>query len=178
MFDNKVILSYPISLSTTSTISVSTLNLMSLSIRHLHINTSSQDINLALQELGCDVISVTQMTTKCPSPDGSITTITLPRFYRPWRALISHNSSPLPSSVSFIWRSKRTKPRPASYSATTTSGSATSASTASSPRDVSGSRSGHRHQKRPENDKCTSLSKCCNYESQPLPRVQLHQDGA
>jgi len=44
------------------------------------INSSSQDINLTFQELGYHVISVKQMTTKHPSPDGSITTIFLLLF--------------------------------------------------------------------------------------------------
>jgi len=39
---------------------------------HLCINTSLQDITLALQELGYDVKSTKQMTNKCPSLDGSI----------------------------------------------------------------------------------------------------------
>jgi hypothetical protein len=33
-------------------------------IHHLPINTSSQDTTLALHELGYDVISIKQMTTK------------------------------------------------------------------------------------------------------------------
>jgi hypothetical protein len=49
-------------------------------IRHLPNNTSSEDITVALQELGYEVISVKQMTAKRPSPEGGVTCISLPLF--------------------------------------------------------------------------------------------------
>jgi hypothetical protein len=47
---------------------------------HLPTNTSSEDITVALQELGYEVISVKQMTAKRPSPEGEATCISLPLF--------------------------------------------------------------------------------------------------
>jgi hypothetical protein len=47
-------------------------------IRHLPINTSSEDITVVLQELGYEVISVKQMTAKRPSPEGEVTLVSLP----------------------------------------------------------------------------------------------------
>jgi hypothetical protein len=49
-------------------------------IRHLPINTSSEDITVALQELGYEVISVKQMTAKHPSREGEVTLVSLPPF--------------------------------------------------------------------------------------------------
>jgi hypothetical protein len=49
-------------------------------IRHLPNNTSSEDITVALQELGCEVISVKQMMAKHPSPEGGVTLVCLPLF--------------------------------------------------------------------------------------------------
>jgi hypothetical protein len=46
-------------------------------IRHVPNNTSSEDIIVALQELGYEVISVKQMT-KPPSPKGGVTHLSLP----------------------------------------------------------------------------------------------------
>jgi hypothetical protein len=70
---------YPILLRTSFTISLSTLSLISLSKQHhLPVDTSLQDITLSFQESGCDVINIKQMTPKCPSPEGSIITISLP----------------------------------------------------------------------------------------------------
>jgi hypothetical protein len=50
-------------------------------IRHLPNNTSSEDIRVALQELGYEVISVKQMTAKHPSPLGGVTHIHSPLPY-------------------------------------------------------------------------------------------------
>jgi hypothetical protein len=50
-------------------------------IRHLPINTSSEDITVALQELGYEVISVKQMTVKSPSPEGEVTLVSLHLFF-------------------------------------------------------------------------------------------------
>jgi hypothetical protein len=44
-------------------------------IRHLPSNTSSEDITVALQELGYEVISVRQMSAKHPFPEGGVTHI-------------------------------------------------------------------------------------------------------
>jgi hypothetical protein len=44
------------------------------------MNTCSEDIVLALQELGFDIINVKQMKAKRPSPEGPITTVTFPLF--------------------------------------------------------------------------------------------------
>lgn len=49
-------------------------------IRHLPINTSSQDITLDLQELRFDVRGVKQMTAKRPSHEGPLVTVSLPPF--------------------------------------------------------------------------------------------------
>jgi hypothetical protein len=49
-------------------------------IRHLHSNTSSEDITVALQELGYEIISVKQKTVERPSPEGEVTFIPLPVF--------------------------------------------------------------------------------------------------
>jgi hypothetical protein len=46
-------------------------------IHGLPINTYSQDVTLALQELGYNVISIKQMVTKHSSPDCSIKTVSL-----------------------------------------------------------------------------------------------------
>jgi hypothetical protein len=42
-------------------------------IRNLSGSTSSEDITVVLQELDYDVISVKQMTTKRPTPEGGVT---------------------------------------------------------------------------------------------------------
>jgi hypothetical protein len=44
------------------------------------MNTCSEDIVLALQELGFDIINVKQMTAKRPSPEAYITTVNFPLF--------------------------------------------------------------------------------------------------
>jgi hypothetical protein len=49
-------------------------------IRHLPSNNSSDDISVALRELGYEVISVKQMTAKRPSPEGEVTHVSLPLF--------------------------------------------------------------------------------------------------
>jgi hypothetical protein len=49
-------------------------------IRHLPNNTSSEDITVALQELGYEVISVKQITAKRPSPEEEVTLVFLPLF--------------------------------------------------------------------------------------------------
>jgi hypothetical protein len=49
-------------------------------IRHLPSNTSSEDITVALKELGYEAISVKQMTAKRPSPEGRVTLVSLPFF--------------------------------------------------------------------------------------------------
>jgi hypothetical protein len=49
-------------------------------IMHLPNNTSCEDIRVALQELGYEVISVKQMTAKRPSPEGEVTLVSLPLF--------------------------------------------------------------------------------------------------
>jgi hypothetical protein len=49
-------------------------------IRHLPGNTSAEGITVALQERDYDVISVKQMTAKCPTPEGGITHTSLPLF--------------------------------------------------------------------------------------------------
>jgi hypothetical protein len=49
-------------------------------ISHLPSNTSSEDITVALQELGYEAISVKQMTAKRPSPAGGDTLVSLPLF--------------------------------------------------------------------------------------------------
>jgi hypothetical protein len=49
-------------------------------IRHLPNNTSSEDITVPVQDLGYEVISVKQMTAKCPSPEGGVTLVSLPLF--------------------------------------------------------------------------------------------------
>jgi hypothetical protein len=49
-------------------------------IRHLSNNTSSEDITVALQEFGCEVISVKQMTAKHPSPEREVPLVSLPLF--------------------------------------------------------------------------------------------------
>jgi hypothetical protein len=46
----------------------------------LPINTSSEDIAVALQELGYEVISIKQMTAKRLSPEGEVTLVSLPLF--------------------------------------------------------------------------------------------------
>jgi hypothetical protein len=47
-------------------------------IRHLPINTSSEDITVARQELGYEVISLKQMTANGPSPEGEVSLMSLP----------------------------------------------------------------------------------------------------
>jgi hypothetical protein len=49
-------------------------------ISHLPTNTSSEDITVALQELGYEVISFKQMTSKRPSPEGGATCISRALF--------------------------------------------------------------------------------------------------
>jgi hypothetical protein len=49
-------------------------------IRHFPNNTWSEDIRVALQELGYEVISVKQMTAKRLSPEGEVTLVSLPLF--------------------------------------------------------------------------------------------------
>jgi hypothetical protein len=49
-------------------------------IRHLPSNTLSEDITVALQKLGYEVISVKQMTAKRPSPAGGDTLVSLLLF--------------------------------------------------------------------------------------------------
>jgi hypothetical protein len=46
-------------------------------IKHLPNNTLSEDITVALKELGYEVISVKQMTAKRPSPEGGVTLVSL-----------------------------------------------------------------------------------------------------
>jgi hypothetical protein len=53
-------------------------------IRHLPNNTSSEDITVALQELGYEVISVKQMTAKRPSPEGGVTPDPFPSSLSLW----------------------------------------------------------------------------------------------
>jgi hypothetical protein len=48
--------------------------------RHLHSNTSSEDITVALQELDYEVISVRHMMIKRPSPEGGVTLVSFPLF--------------------------------------------------------------------------------------------------
>jgi hypothetical protein len=48
--------------------------------KHLPNNNSSEDITLALEELGYEVTSAKQMTAKCPSPEGGVTLVSLPLF--------------------------------------------------------------------------------------------------
>jgi hypothetical protein len=43
-------------------------------------NTSSEDITVALQELGYEVINVKQMTAKFPFPEGEVTLLFFPLF--------------------------------------------------------------------------------------------------
>jgi hypothetical protein len=43
-------------------------------------NTSSEDVTVALQELGYEVISVKQLTAKRPSPEGGVACIS-PRIF-------------------------------------------------------------------------------------------------
>jgi hypothetical protein len=49
-------------------------------ISHLPNNTSSEDITVALQELGYEVISDKQMTAKRSSPEGEVNLVSLPLF--------------------------------------------------------------------------------------------------
>jgi acyl-CoA synthetase (NDP forming) len=49
-------------------------------MKHLPNNTSSEDITVALQELGYEVISVKQITAKRPSPENGVTLVPLPLF--------------------------------------------------------------------------------------------------
>jgi hypothetical protein len=49
-------------------------------IRHLPNHTSSEDITVALQELGYEVISVKKMTEKRPSSEGEVTLVSFPLF--------------------------------------------------------------------------------------------------
>jgi hypothetical protein len=49
-------------------------------IKYVLGNTSGEDIAVALQEIDYDVISVKQMTAKCPTPEGGVTYSSLPLF--------------------------------------------------------------------------------------------------
>jgi hypothetical protein len=49
-------------------------------IRHLSNNTSFEDIRVAFQELGYEVISVKHMTAKHPPPERGVTLLSLPVF--------------------------------------------------------------------------------------------------
>jgi hypothetical protein len=48
--------------------------------RHFPGNCFSEHITVALQKLVYDVISVKQMTTKCPTPEGGVIHISFPFF--------------------------------------------------------------------------------------------------
>jgi hypothetical protein len=85
-------------------------------ICHPCINTSSQDMTLALQEMGYDVISIKQTTVKEPLLDSSITTISLPLLL----VLLAHSQKSqqiliLTSLCNFVIRSKHMKPMLASH---------------------------------------------------------------
>jgi hypothetical protein len=53
-------------------------------IRHLPNNTSSEDITVAVQELGYVVISVKQITAKSPFPEGGATLQPFPSSLALW----------------------------------------------------------------------------------------------
>jgi hypothetical protein len=53
-------------------------------IRHLPNNSSSEDITVALQVLGYEVICVKQMKAKRPSPEGGVTLLSLPPSLSLW----------------------------------------------------------------------------------------------
>jgi hypothetical protein len=59
-------------------------------IRHLPNTTSSEDITVALQELGYEIIIVKQMTAKRPSPEGEVTLVSLPPSLSLWEETRSH----------------------------------------------------------------------------------------
>jgi hypothetical protein len=78
MADYMAMLSHLTNLNSISPFTQNQIILSRQFIRHLPMNTCSEDIALALQELGFYVINVKQMTAKRPSPEGSKTKITLP----------------------------------------------------------------------------------------------------
>jgi hypothetical protein len=49
-------------------------------IFYLPINFHTNTLTFALQELGFDDFSIKQLTAKCPSPEGPITTVAVPHF--------------------------------------------------------------------------------------------------